>query len=85
MANSFESFGIPGLSAITGMVLGWFGLKSKICRVDKDLSELKKNIVFTDVFIQFEKGLDSRLINIEKMQTETGKDLKEVLKRLPTT
>lgn len=75
--------GIPGLSGLAGIVLGWFGLRTRIIKVEERMDKLSDNVVFTDVFQTFEEGLKIRLSSHEKLLKESRDDLKEVLGRLP--
>ena len=74
---------IPGGSGICGMVLGWFGLKSRISRVEKVVCALKKEIRFEITCDKIHEALNVRLENMEGLHKESRDDIKEILRRLP--
>jgi len=74
MDNWASNIGIGGGAGLLGMVLGWFGLKSRI-------NDLKESVRYADTCMAIHKAVDVRLQNIEKMQAETRSDIKKLLAR----
>ena len=66
------NLGIGGGGGILGVVLGWFGCKSKI-------DSLSKNVRYKDTCNAVHVALEKRLDGIEKMQTEMRDDIKKLL------
>jgi len=74
MSDWISDVGIGGASGLLGIVLGWFGLRSRI-------NDLKESVRYADTCMAIHKAVDVRLQNIEKMQAETRSDIKKLLAR----
>ena len=45
-----ENLGTGGAGGLITSLLAFFGIKSKVERIDKDLQDHKKTVVYTDTF-----------------------------------
>jgi len=81
MPNEIQQYGTSGIAGIAGIVLGWFGLKSRVRRMEKDLHQHKKDVVYKTQFQEFKNGLNIRLDGIDMRLQEMGRDIKELLKK----
>jgi len=74
MDDLTTKIGIGSGAGVLGIVLSWFGLKSRV-------KDLKDSVRYADTCIAMHTALDKRLKNIETMQTEMRNDIKELIKR----
>lgn len=82
MDDLTTKIGVPGLSGAAGMVLGWFGLRSRIKSVEKSVCNLKTEVRFEVTCDKVHGALDLRLATMEGLHKESRDDIKEILRRL---
>lgn len=70
---NLENIGISGGSGLFGAILGFLGIKSRIDRVDKDLQDHKKEVVYTKTF-------EATITPVKEDISEIKSDVKELLK-----
>ena len=67
-----ETFGTGAGGGIIGSIVGAiaiaFGFKSRMDRQDKDIDELKNNVVYKNVFYQLEKRLERIETKIDSLK-----------------
>lgn len=68
-----------GLKALIGFF--GFGLKGRMNNVEKRQNDFKDSVQFKDVCQALHGGLDTRLDDFSKMQTEIRNDIKKLLAR----
>lgn len=70
-------------NGIVGTIFSWFGfgLKGRMCSLEKSHDELKHSVRFEDTCDATHTGLNSRLDSFEKLQKETRDDVKTLLGR----
>lgn len=88
--DELTKIGMPGLAGMLGIVLGWFGLKSRIVKIEKKVCDMRKELNTERKEFRLEvtcnkihEAVNIRLQNIEEMHRECRTDLKEILRRLP--
>jgi len=67
-------FGVGSAGAgggILGIIFGYFGLGSRITRIEK---KMDNNVVFKDTFEQFEKRCDDNFDDIKELIANIKKD-----------
>ena len=67
-----------GGGGIGGVVLGWFGIKTKLISIEKKVCKKQDKSACDAVKDGFEHRFDS----IESLQKETRDDVKEILRRI---
>lgn len=75
--------GVPGLSGAVGMMLGWFGLRTRIKSVEKSVCNLKTEVRFEITCDKVHEALNLRLASMEGLHKESRDDIKEILRRIP--
>ena len=81
MDDLLTKIGIGGGSGLVGVVLGLFGFKTKVQRLEKDMTEIKKDARYTITCIAVHKAVDEKLASMETMQKEMRDDIKELIRR----
>jgi len=71
--------GAGGAGGVIGAVLGFFGLRYRLSRIEKAIDE-KRTITTCEAMY---KTTMTRFDGLEGMQKEMRKDIKEILNRLP--
>ena len=66
MAIDPETIGAGGGGGLLGTFLAWIGFKSRIDKQDKEIGNLKKDVLFKDVFMEYKEGINQRFDNVDK-------------------
>ncbi len=74
MDDLTTKIGIPGGAGLLGIILGFFGLKSRLSRIENDA----RYEVTCD---KIHEAVDTRLKGIENLGKESRNDIKELLRR----
>ena len=78
-----ESLGIGGGGGFIGALLGFFGFRSLVNRIDKDLQAHKKIVVYDDRFKEYKESQNKQHEAIRTEQKEQSDKLDKILLRLP--
>jgi hypothetical protein len=73
--------GIPGGAGLLGIILGFFGLRSRVRHVEKDNALLMRDARFGVTCDKIHTAVDTRLEGIEALGKESRDDIKELLRR----
>ena len=75
--------GVPTGAGILGVILSWFGLRTRVVSVERKVCRMQEHVVFKDTCKSTRTAIKERLETIEDLSKEQRDDIKEILRALP--
>ena len=80
MTDLLTTGGVGGLGAIVGAIGSWFGLKTKIDAIEKNVDKIAKCVITVPTCDAKHDGLEVRIDSQDGMLKEIRDDIKTLIK-----
>jgi len=79
--DDLTTTGIAGGSGLIGAILGWLGFKSRIAKVEQDVSDFSKTVRYEVTCLEIHRAVEIQLKDIRDLSKESRDDIKKLLQR----